>query len=60
MANRNLSVELQVGLAAVKQDGLAIKFLSAERQADKEVALEAVKQNGISIGECWVEQVQST
>ena len=52
-------------LAAVKQDGYALRFASDELRGDKEVVLAAVKQDGrafeyaseelrCEMAECWV------
>ncbi|MGD9276302.1 MAG: DUF4116 domain-containing protein [Candidatus Pacearchaeota archaeon] len=39
----------EIALAAVKQDGLMLRYASAELRADKEVVLAAVKQNGLAL-----------
>ena len=36
-------------LAAVRHDGLALRFTSAMMRADEEVVLEAVRQNGLAL-----------
>eukprot|EP00972_Heterocapsa_arctica_P010646 1562545-Heterocapsa_arctica.AAC.1 len=57
-AGQEMSLELQLYirspavvevLEAVKQDGLALRFASAELKGDREVVMEAVKQSGLAL-----------
>ena len=45
-ASEELKADMEVALAAVTNDGLALEFVSSELRANKQVVLAAVSQNG--------------
>ena len=44
-ATKELQADKQIVLAAVRENGYALRFATKELQADKEVVLAAVQQN---------------
>jgi hypothetical protein len=45
----NIKTDKNIMLAAVKQNGLALKFASDELKNDKELVIAAVKQNALTL-----------